>query len=142
MYITFAPGHQSLPLNNCIRPFAMCFTVAPNKQSFLFNLRLQARISDTLAQTCIHICYSNIQIPVLSVALAPDQYSSNECYSCTCPTALYFTVTPNSSQYGYKHLQHADILLGFLFVLIHCTALSKQYFPCFVILSIRPYTSS
>ena len=80
--------------NNCIRPFAMSFTVAPNQHSFLFNLRLQARISDTLAQTCIHICYSNIQLSVLSVALVPDQYSSNDCYNCTRPTALYFTVTP------------------------------------------------
>ena len=47
--------------------------------------------------------------------------------------ACILQLHPNSSQYGYEHLQHADILLSFLFVLIHCTALSKWYFLFFVI---------
>ena len=122
--------------NNCIWPLAMSFTVEPSQQSCLFNLRLQACMSDTLEQTSIYNCDS---LPsVLSVALAPDQYSSNDCYNCTRPTGLFLQLHPNSSQDGYEHLQHADILLSFLFVLIHCTALSKWYFLFFVILSIRP----
>ena len=35
--------------NNCIRPFVMYFTVAPNQQICLFNLHLQACMSGTLA---------------------------------------------------------------------------------------------
>ena len=78
--------------------------------------------------TSIHICNSNIQPSVLSVALAPDQYSSNGCYNSTRPTGLYLTVFPkqqqclkwlhpNNSHDGNEHLKHA--LTRFL--LIHCT---------------------
>ena len=62
---------------NCIRPFAMSFTVEPNKQ------------------TSINICYSNIQPSALTVELALDQYSSNGCFNCTEPADLYFTATSN-----------------------------------------------
>ena len=90
--ITFAPDPC---LNDCIRQFAMSFTVAPNQQSCLLNLRLQACMSDTLAHEKHSYLYSNIQPSVLPVALALDQFCSNFCYNCTGPAGLYFKVTPN-----------------------------------------------
>ena len=42
--------HQTINdvCNNCVHPFAMAFTVAPNQQSRLLNLLLQVCMSDTL----------------------------------------------------------------------------------------------
>ena len=42
-----------------------------------------------LHRTSVHICYSNIQPSVLSVALATDQRSSNGCYICTGQAGPY-----------------------------------------------------
>ena len=78
--------------NICTLPFPMSLINASNQQSYhSVNLWLQACMSDTLAldQYSIHICYSNIQPSVLSVALATEQKRSNVCYNCTGQAGLY-----------------------------------------------------
>ena len=96
--------------SSCIRSFAMSLTVTSNQQPCLLNLHLQARMSIRLHWTSIHICYSNIRPSVLSVALAPYQYSSNGCYNCSFTQAAAMSLS---------YTQPVVILMCFM--LIHCT---------------------
>ena len=100
--------------NNCIWSFVMSFTVASNQQPYLFNLGLQACMSDTFAHDQHSYLYSNIQPSVLSVALAPDQYSGNGCYNCIGSASLILQLHPT------ERMQHANNLLRCYFLLIHC----------------------
>ena len=73
----------------------MYFTVPHNQQSCLLNLRLHACMPETLAPVQHSYLLKQYKTSVLTVALAPDQYSSNGFYNCTGPADPYFTVTPN-----------------------------------------------
>ena len=72
-----------------IWPFPMSLTVASNQQSYLYTCAYKHACLKHLLRTSIHICYSNIQPSVLSVALATDQRSSNGCYNCTRQAGPY-----------------------------------------------------
>ena len=90
----------------CTRPSAMSVTIASDHLPCLSQLHLtSSHICETctykqvclinLHLTSIHICFSNIQPSVLSVELATDQYSSNDCYNCT----IYLACTNQQSRW-------------------------------------------
>ena len=84
----------------CTRPSAMYVTIASGHFPCLSQLHLtnsdicklvptSMHVLTHLHRTSVHICYSNIQPSVVSVALATDQRSSNGCYNGTGQAGLY-----------------------------------------------------
>ena len=84
----------------CTRP--MSVTITSSHLPFLSQVHL-TNTSDTLAHVQHSYLYINIQSYVLSVALVPDQYSSNVCYNCTGSAGLYFQLHPTGSQDGKNY---------------------------------------
>ena len=115
--------------NNCIRPFAMSLTVAPNQQSCLLNLHLHACMSEKLAKTCtgpvlvfifvIEISNHLYSIVVMVVTTAPDQQAC----------ILQFLLSSRNVLNGYTqpavmmviNICSMKINLILVGLLIHCT---------------------
>ena len=92
MYITFARDHQP-----CLKQLHLTciFQLHITSSHVCKTCAYKHACLRHLHQSSIHMCYSDIKPSVLSIALAPDQYSSNVFYNCAVPADLYFTVTPN-----------------------------------------------
>ena len=117
MNITFARDH--LPSNHlpCL-----------SQQSYLRTCAYKHVCLIHLHRTRIHMCYSNIQPSVLSVALAPDQYKSNGFYNCTGPAGLYQPAVKIETSICSMQISYS----GIVFCVDTLRSISKYFFSVFI----------